>query len=69
MKSAIVDRYSNREMLPEEAVFGNVNEKGSFGMFSNIFRYHLLPTVSTTWIDTDVVLLVDKLPEGQFLYG
>ncbi len=57
------------EIIPEHNVFENAHEKGSFSMFSNLFRYHLLSRIETTWIDTDVILLADELPSGQFLYG
>lgn len=57
------------EILPENRVFENVRERGSFGMFSNLFRYHLLSQVDTIWIDMDVILVADRLPEEQFLYG
>jgi hypothetical protein len=57
------------EIIPEHNVFENAHEKGSFSMFSNLFRYHLLSRIDTTWIDTDVILLADALPSGHFLYG
>lgn len=60
---------SASEILPEYCVFENAHEKGSFSMFSNLFRYSLLSRIDTTWIDTDVILLADELPSGQYLYG
>lgn len=40
-----------------------------YALFSDLFRYRLLQTLDTTWVDCDVILLQDSLPENEFLFG
>jgi hypothetical protein len=42
---------------------------GSFSRFSDIFRFELLNTIDTTWVDVDLILLSESLPETDFLFG
>jgi hypothetical protein len=56
-----------REILPETFLFENQNYKGTFAPFANIFRYKLLATKDTTWIDTDMLLLKDELPDSPWI--
>jgi len=39
--------------------------KGSVACFANIFRYRLLMLRGGWWIDTDVICLSSKIPEGE----
>jgi hypothetical protein len=56
-------------ILPFERVFENYFQRGTYAAFSNIFRYRLLQLRKTTWIDTDVFLIGEALPEGDYLFG
>jgi hypothetical protein len=58
-----------RDVLPESMVFENHSQPGTFAAFSNLFRYRLLQLQETTWIDTDVMLVADSLPDGPYLFG
>ncbi len=42
---------------------------GSFSLFSNRFRYHLLTRQAATWLDTDVVLLRPLQGRDPYLFG
>lgn len=58
-----------REIVSETSLFPNYYQGGTYAAFSNIFRYLLLQAKPTTWIDADVYLLGDKLPEDEYLFG
>lgn len=59
------------KVVPAGRVFENAGRKaaGSFAMFSNLFRYTLLTKNETIWVDSDVILLGERLPEMPVLYG
>lgn len=57
------------DIAKKETVFENFDKPGTFAAFSNIFRYLLLRSQDTTWIDVDVVALKDSLPAGDYLFG
>lgn len=62
-------RCDAREVMPESSVFENQRQHGTYTAFSDIFRYRLLQLQDTTWIDTDVILVSDSLPDGAYLFG
>lgn len=51
---------SAREILSESSVY--LHSSGSYGMFSDWFRYALLEQEGGWWVDLDVVCLSDNLP-------
>jgi hypothetical protein len=54
-----------RTILGEDRVFVHHqgDERGSVAGFSDLFRYKLLQDRGGWWVDTDVVCLVDRLPD------
>lgn len=55
------------EILPRSEIFMNQRgaARGSVAGFSDIFRYRLLMLRGGWWVDTDVVCLSSKVPEGE----
>ena len=65
----IVLRDAN-EVVNARSVFENPNHKGTWAGFSNIFRYELLRSRPTIWVDTDVVALGPKISSTHgFVFG
>ena len=57
------------DIVPKADAFENRDRPGTFAAFSDVFRYRLLSSVKTTWVDTDVLCLTDSLPGGEYLLG
>ena len=55
------------EILPRSEIFffRNGEARGSVAGFADIFRYRLLMLRGGWWVDTDVVCLSSKIPEGD----
>jgi len=55
------------EILPRSEIFfyQQGDGKGSVACFANMFRYRLLMLRGGWWVDTDVVCLSSKVPEGE----
>jgi hypothetical protein len=55
------------EILPRSEIFfyRQGDAKGSVAAFANIFRYRLLMLRGGWWVDTDVLCLSSKVPEGE----
>jgi hypothetical protein len=55
------------EILPRSEVFfyRSGEGRGSVACFANMFRYRLLMLRGGWWVDTDVVCLSSKIPEGE----
>ena len=60
-----------REVLRLGGLAEELIERRAFALLSDIIRYRLLASgpVGRTWVDTDVVLLSDRLPEGPYLFA
>ncbi|GBQ08889.1 capsular polysaccharide synthesis protein [Acetobacter cerevisiae] len=60
-----------REILPEEMLFSleNGDHKGSFAIFSDIFRWELLKKKGGIWIDTDVICISRDWPDTEIFFG
>ena len=56
-------------IVPEKHMFENPDLPGSYALFANAFRYRMMAMTGFTWVDTDVVLLADALPDTEFLYA
>jgi hypothetical protein len=56
-----------RDILPKEEIFyyQRGDGKGSVSCFTNNFRYRLLMEHGGWWVDTDVLCLSNKIPEGD----
>lgn len=61
------------DILPKHRVFYYGQSAGigrdSIAAFSNLFRYELLKRFGGWWVDTDVICLSDKQPEGDLFLG
>lgn len=57
------------DILDSSRLFENFQQKGTYAAFSNIFRYSLLHKQETTWVDTDLMLLANDLPETEYLFA
>jgi hypothetical protein len=65
-----VVRRNAAEILPPERVLRFLPAHGSFAVNIDLFRYALLVKLGGWWIDPDVVLLADELPDDEiFLAG
>ena len=55
------------EILPRSEIFfyRQGDAKGSVAAFANMFRYRLLMLRGGWWVDTDVLCLSSKAPEGE----
>lgn len=59
-----------REVLEADKVFENPYQRGTWAGFSNVFRYELIRTRETVWIDTDVVALSAEIQSKQgYVFG
>jgi len=56
-----------RDVLPLDGLAQSLIERKAFALLSNVVRYRLLASGPTglTWVDTDVVLLADDLPNAE----
>jgi hypothetical protein len=45
------------------------HEKGSYALFSDLFRYELLAREAGLWIDTDVLCVRPIQREGEYVFG
>lgn len=57
------------EILEVTDVFADGQIKKPYAMFSDLFRYKLLQKVDTTWVDCDVIMLGESLPQTEYLFG
>lgn len=60
-----------RDVLPLAGLAEALIERRAFALLSDIIRYRLLASGPTgrTWIDADVVLLADRLPDEPYLFA
>lgn len=63
-----VTRRDANEVMPEDRVFSNPNAPGTYALFSDMFRYHLLRHEQTLWIDTDMVSIA-PMPDDAYIFG
>ena len=57
------------DILDSSRLFENFQQKGTYAAFSNIFRYSLLHKQETTWVDTDLMLIGNELPDTEYLFA
>jgi hypothetical protein len=57
-----------RQILPESAITAH-RYSGSFALFSNRFRYHLLRRSPVTWLDADIFLLHPLVFASSYLFA
>lgn len=65
--SGVITRDGN-DIIPRDKVFRCV-EKGSYGAFSDGFRYTLLHREGGIWVDTDVVCLKPLDIDAELIFG
>lgn len=60
-----------RDVLPLAGLAEELIERRAFALLSDIIRYRLLASgpAGRTWVDTDVVLLADRLPDDPYLFA
>lgn len=59
------------EILPKNKMFSinNGDHRGSYAIFSDIFRWNLLKLKGGIWIDTDVICISNDWPEDEIFFG
>ncbi len=64
-------RQDAREILPTDHVlhYNTGFGRGSPALHANLFRYALLERLGGWWIDLDVLLLSDDLPEAPYFFA
>ena len=64
-----IQKFDANDIIPEKSVWQNPGSS-TFAGFSNQFRYELLSTEDTVWIDTDVIATKNAMsPNNGYLYG
>jgi len=58
-----------RSVIPEEEFAAMSTSGVPLAFFADVFRYRLLRERPVTWIDADVFLLGDPLPDSAYLFG
>lgn len=61
-----VSKEDARNILPEEEIFLT---EGSYGPFSDIFRYEMIKKTGESWIDTDIICLKPDWNFGDYVFG
>ena len=66
-----VELRDARDVLALSGLGEDLIEARAFALLSDVIRYRLLKdgTVGTTWIDTDVLLLTNDLPNSTYLFA
>lgn len=66
-----VELRDANEILPLSGLAADLIERGAFALLSDVIRYRLLRAglMERTWVDTDIVLLSDDLPAGEYLFA
>jgi hypothetical protein len=66
----IVRRDAN-EIWPTDHIltYRNDNSRGSFALHANLFRYAMLHRLGGWWIDQDVILLRQELPDQDIFFS
>ena len=60
---------SAQEILEISEVFPDGELQRPYALFSDLFRYKLLETIETTWVDCDIILIGEQLPPDDYLFG
>lgn len=58
-----------RAVIPLGGLAQACIEARRFALLSNFLRYAVLGQRDAVWFDTDVVLLADDIPEGDYVFG
>lgn len=60
-----------REIMTKEKLFAleSGQHKGSYAIFSDIFRWELLKQKGGIWIDTDVMCISEDWPQSDIFFG
>lgn len=53
-------------IMNESSVF---TVRGSYALFADVFRYRLLSSVDTVWIDTDCICLGPSFPTNEYFFA
>ena len=64
-----VEVVDARDFLPLDRSVTRLLEACAYSKISDILRYRLLADGTRTWIDVDVMLLADDVPQGAPLFG
>ena len=64
-----VDLIDAREFLALDTTVARLLDASAYSKVSDILRYRLLADGTRTWVDVDVMLLADDVPQGAPLFG
>lgn len=64
-----VELIDAREFLPCDATVTQLLDASAYSKISDVLRYRLLEDGARTWVDVDVMLLADDVPQSAPLFG